>query len=114
MGLYFYKREGYDRMKRKRRIYFKKTELNKEYYTGNNWFESGYTYSAIEDAGIYQIIYQILEEKQLPLSTLSKVYFKNDLFHKNYIELKCNKDIFYSFCRNFIKLLDKYIEDIEF
>lgn len=101
-------------MKRKRRIYFKKTELNKEYYSGNNWLESGYSYSMIEDAGIYQIIYQILEEKQLPLSTLSKTCFRNNSFKKCYIELKCNEDIFHSFCRDFIRLLDKYIEDIEF
>jgi len=101
-------------MKRKRRIYFKKTELNKEYYSGNNWLESGYSYSMIEDAGIYQIIYQFLEEKQLPLSTLSKTCFRNNSFKNCYIELKCNEDIFYSFCRDFIRLLDKYIEDIEF
>lgn len=99
-------------MKRKRRIYFNKVRKNKEYFDSSNWWYSCYSYIVINDSDIYIGVYNILN-KMKDIS-LSKIYCVDNIFDKCFIELKCNKQTFHSFCNSFISLFNEDIENIKF
>ena len=99
-------------MKRKRRIYFNITRKNKEYFDSSNWCYSCYSYVAINSTDIYIGVYDILN-KMKDIS-LSKIYCVDNTFDRCFIELRCNKKSFHSFCNSFINLFNEDIENIEF
>ena len=95
-------------MKRKRKIYFSKIHLNKEYFN-----EYEYSYSQIKDSEIYKWVYNKLS-KNNELSLLSKIYCTDNMFEECFIELKCDKILFYDFCNQFVSFFNKYIDNIRF
>lgn len=96
-------------MKRKRKISFVKSELDKEWY---GYYD--YSYKQIEDGSIIDTIYRVLEKNNFSTSILSYIKLTSSLFYDCYIELKCDKQTFNLFCKDFVISLKGYISNIKY